>query len=36
MKKYITLDYFMFLTSITSALSKDFKINDVEIIEVKT
>ena len=32
MKKYITLGCLMFLTSITSALSKDFKINDVEKI----
>ena len=32
MKKYIILSSLMFFTIITSALSKDFKINDVEEI----
>jgi hypothetical protein len=32
MKRLILLSFLMFLTIITSALSKDFKINDVEKI----
>ena len=32
MKKYIILSSLIFFTIITSALSKDFKINDVEKI----